>query len=60
MRDLAERITRFKWLQTLLYWVQYLLLTTLIGFPWSSMRTLCGSTSMAWRRRVSAPGWAMN
>ena len=33
MRDLAERITRFKWLQTLLYWVQYLLLTTLIGFP---------------------------
>jgi STE24 endopeptidase len=24
MRDLAERITRFRWLQTLLYWVQYL------------------------------------
>jgi len=33
MRDLAERITRFKWLQTLLYWVQYLLLTTVLGFP---------------------------
>jgi STE24 endopeptidase len=33
MRDLAERITRFKWLQTFLYWIQYLLLTTLLGFP---------------------------
>ena len=33
MRELAERITRLKWLQTLVYWVQYLLLTTLIGFP---------------------------
>jgi len=33
MRNLAERITRLKWLQTLVYWVEYLLLTTLIGFP---------------------------
>ena len=33
MRDLAERMTRFRWLQTLLYWVQYLLLTTVLGFP---------------------------
>jgi STE24 endopeptidase len=33
MRDLAARITRFKWLQTFLYWVQYLLLTWLLGFP---------------------------
>ena len=33
MRDLAERITRFRWLQTFLYWVQYLLLTTVLGFP---------------------------
>jgi STE24 endopeptidase len=33
MRDLAERITRFKWLQTLLYWVEYLLLTSVLGFP---------------------------
>jgi STE24 endopeptidase len=33
MRDLAARITRFRWLQTLLYWVQYLVLTTLLGFP---------------------------
>lgn len=33
MRDLAARITRFRWLQTLLYWAQYLVLTTLLGFP---------------------------
>ena len=33
MRDLAECITRFRWLQTFLYWVQYLLLTFVLGFP---------------------------
>ncbi len=33
MRELAARVTRFRWLQTALYWVQYLLLTTLLGFP---------------------------
>jgi STE24 endopeptidase len=33
MRNLAERITRFKWLQTFLYWVQFLLVTTVLGFP---------------------------
>ena len=33
MRNLAERITRWKWLQTFLYWVQYLLLTSVLGFP---------------------------
>jgi Zn-dependent protease with chaperone function len=33
MRDLAVRMTRFRWLETLLYWVQYLLVTTVLGFP---------------------------
>jgi STE24 endopeptidase len=33
MRDLAERITRFRWLRNALYWVQYLLLATVLGFP---------------------------
>jgi len=33
MRNLAERITRWKWLQTFLYWVQYLVLTSLLAFP---------------------------
>jgi STE24 endopeptidase len=35
MRNLAERVTRLKPLQTLLYWVQYLVVTTLLGFPLS-------------------------
>jgi STE24 endopeptidase len=33
MRNFAERITRFKPLQTLVYWTQYLVLTSLLGFP---------------------------
>ena len=33
MRNVAERITRWKWLQTFIYWVEYLLLTTVLGFP---------------------------
>jgi Zn-dependent protease with chaperone function len=33
MRDFAERITRFRYLQTMIYWAEYLLLTTLLGFP---------------------------
>jgi STE24 endopeptidase len=33
MRDLAERITRFRWLQAALYWGQYLVLTSVLGFP---------------------------
>src|SRR5579863_5881885 len=33
MRNLAERITRFKPLQTLIYWVEYLLVTTIMVFP---------------------------
>ena len=33
MRDLAERITRFKPLQTFLYWVEYLIAATILTFP---------------------------
>jgi STE24 endopeptidase len=33
MRNLAERITRFKPLQTLIYWTEYLVLTTVMLFP---------------------------
>lgn len=33
MRDLAERMTRFRWLQTFLYWIEYLVLTTLLTAP---------------------------
>lgn len=33
MRDLAEHVTRFKPLQTLFYWAEFLILTTILGFP---------------------------
>jgi STE24 endopeptidase len=33
MRDQAARITRFRWLQDALYWAQYLVLASLLGFP---------------------------
>ncbi|HEX4785020.1 MAG TPA: M48 family metallopeptidase [Candidatus Sulfotelmatobacter sp.] len=33
MRDLAERITRFRPLQTALYWLQFIILTSVLGFP---------------------------
>lgn len=34
-RDFAERITRFRWLQTAIYALQYILLTTLLTLPWN-------------------------
>src|SRR5207247_10918309 len=33
IRNFAERTTRFKPVQTAIYWFAYLLLTTLLGFP---------------------------
>ena len=35
MRDLGERVTRFKWLQTAIYVVQYIVLTALLTLPWN-------------------------
>jgi STE24 endopeptidase len=35
MRNLAEKVTRFKPVHTIVYWVQYLLATTILGFPLS-------------------------
>jgi STE24 endopeptidase len=33
MRDLSEKVTRFKPVHTFVYWVQYLILTFILGFP---------------------------
>ena len=33
MRDLAERVSRFRAIQNFLYWVQYVLVTSLLAFP---------------------------
>lgn len=35
MRNVSERVTRFKPLQTLIYWAQYVVLTTVMMFPLS-------------------------
>jgi STE24 endopeptidase len=35
MRNLAEHVTRFKPLQTFIYWTQYIVLTTVLLFPLS-------------------------
>jgi STE24 endopeptidase len=35
MRDLAERLTRFRPLQTLLYWVQFIVVVSVLTFPMS-------------------------
>ncbi len=35
MRDFAEYLTRFRWLQTAIYAVQYIVLTTLLMLPWT-------------------------
>jgi len=35
MRNLAERLTRWRWLQTAIYAVQYIVLTTVLTLPWA-------------------------
>ncbi len=35
MRDLAERLTRFRPLQTALYWIQFILVVSILTFPLS-------------------------
>lgn len=45
MRDVAVRITRLRPLQTILYWVQLLLLTTLFAFPLTLYRSFFRETA---------------
>jgi STE24 endopeptidase len=33
MRNLAERISRFRWLQTAVYWIQFTIVTSVLTFP---------------------------
>lgn len=35
MRNLAERLARWRWLQTAIYALQYIVLVSLLSFPWS-------------------------
>jgi len=54
MRDRAQRITRFRWLQNALYWMQYVLLTSLLGFPSSTTKASSASTNTAWHPDILA------
>jgi STE24 endopeptidase len=36
MRDLAARLTRFRWAQNALYAIQYFILTTVVALPWAA------------------------
>jgi STE24 endopeptidase len=36
MRDWAERVTRFRWLQTALYALQYIVIAGVLTLPWSA------------------------
>lgn len=58
MRDLAVRTTRFQWLQTLLYGLQYIVAATVLGFPLSTTRIMCANTNMDLQRKPLARGWA--
>ena len=40
MRDLAERITRFRPLQTAIYWIQFIVVTSVLTFPHDDVRRL--------------------
>ena len=40
MRDLAERITRFRPLQTAIYWVQFIVVVSVADFPAERVRRL--------------------
>ena len=47
MRDFAERVTRFKPLQTALYWVEFVVVISVALFPLTVYEGFFGSTSMA-------------
>jgi len=36
MRDFGERLTRYKWLQVIIYGAGYVLLSTLLALPWTA------------------------
>jgi len=60
MRNLAERVTRFKPIHTMVYWVQYLLVTSILGFPLSVYEDYFANINTGWQRRHLAPGWEIS
>ena len=60
MRDLAERLTRFKALQAALYWVQFVVLFAVIVFPLTVYEGFFRDTSTASPIRPFGNGCATN
>jgi len=60
MRDLSERVTRFKPVHTFVYFLQYLVLTSILIFRSRFTKTISASTNMASPPRPSAPGWPIS
>ena len=58
MRDLAERVTRVKAVQAALYWAQYLVLATVIGFPLTIYEGYFREHQYGMPRRASVRGLA--
>jgi len=60
MRNLADGVTRFKPIHTMVYWVQYLLVTSILGFPLSVYEDYFREHNTGWQRRHLAPGWEIS
>ena len=58
MRDLASRLSRFRWIQTLVYWVQYLVVTTILGFPLAWYEGLYREQKYGLATQTLGRGWA--
>jgi len=58
MRNLAERITSIRPLQTAFYWMQFILAITVLTFPLTVYEGYYRSTSTACSTRPSVPGFA--
>jgi len=44
---------------TFVYWLQYLILTSILFFPGTVYEDISANTSMDSPRKPSAPGWAI-
>ena len=60
MRDLARRITTRRPLQTMIYWVQFVLYVSVVSFPLTVYSGFYREHRTGWRRKPSGPGWASN
>ena len=45
MRDLAERVTRLKFVHDIIYWIEYVVLTTVLTFPLAYYEATCANTN---------------